>query len=224
MNDNKVWGMEIISAKITAYSFSFSFSRSDRAVAFLYDGAAHAHCYPETCERRANPNDREIVGTASIKRCVWTDAPKDDAAFKRWFDTGCRKPNLWDGGKTIPEWFLVAITAENLNLNLPVSDDIKALFRASNDTPFSRIVSDSKAVGSPKRTAGARLYRRFRRRVLCSVREILAAARSTGPARFLLNSPSIMVFFKVRRAASCFSSSAVFFRLARRRRELLTYL
>ena len=131
MNEKNSMGMDIISAKDHAESFLIL--QSDRAVAFMMDDALLAG---ERAKAR-NPNDWEIVGTPQSKEAYGMMLPKDDAAFKKVVDDGIAQAETsGTAEKLYQKWFLSPIPPKNLNLNLPLSDDIKALFKSPNDKPF----------------------------------------------------------------------------------------
>ena len=63
--------------------------------------------------------------------------PKDDAACKKVVDDAiARAETSGTAEKLYQKWFMSPIPPKNLNLNLPLSDDMKALFKSPNDKPF----------------------------------------------------------------------------------------
>jgi glutamate/aspartate transport system substrate-binding protein len=131
MNEKDSMGMDIISAKDHAESFLIL--QSDRAVAFMMDDALLAG---ERAKAR-NPNDWEIVGTPQSKEAYGMMLPKDDAAFKKVVDDAIAQAETsGTAEKMYEKWFLSPIPPKNLNLNLPLSDSMKALFKSPNDKPF----------------------------------------------------------------------------------------
>jgi glutamate/aspartate transport system substrate-binding protein len=131
MNEKNSMGMDIISAKDHAESFLIL--QSDRAAAFMMDDALLAG---ERAKAR-NPNDWEIVGTPQSKEAYGMMLPKDDVAFKKVVDDAIAQAETsGTAEKLYQKWFLSPIPPKNLNLNLPLSDDIKALFKNPNDKPF----------------------------------------------------------------------------------------
>jgi glutamate/aspartate transport system substrate-binding protein len=131
MNEKNSMGMDIISAKDHAESFLIL--QSDRAVAFMMDDALLAG---ERAKAR-NPNDWEMVGTLQSKEAYGMMLPKDDAAFKKVVDDAIAQAETsGTAEKLYQKWFLSPIPPKNLNLNLPLSDDMKALFKNPNDKPF----------------------------------------------------------------------------------------
>jgi glutamate/aspartate transport system substrate-binding protein len=131
MNEKNSMGLDIISAKDHAESFLIL--QSDRAVAFMMDDAllagerAKAH----------NPNDWEIVGTPQSKEAYGMMLPKDEVEFKKVVDKAIAQAETsGTAEKLYQKWFMAPIPPKNLNLNLPLSDDMKALFRSPNDKPL----------------------------------------------------------------------------------------
>jgi len=131
MNEKNKMGMDIISAKDHAESFLIL--QSGRAVAFMMDDALLAG---ERAKAR-NPNDWEIVGTPQSKEAYGMMLPKDDVEFKKVVDAAIAQAETSGvAEKLYQRWFMSPIPPKGLNLNLPLSDDIKALFKSPNDRPF----------------------------------------------------------------------------------------
>jgi glutamate/aspartate transport system substrate-binding protein len=131
MNEKNSMGMDIISAKDHAESFLIL--QSDRAVAFMMDDALLAG---ERAKAR-KPDDWEIVGTPQSKEAYGMMLPKDDVEFKKVVDEAIAQAETSGAtDKLYQKWFLSPIPPKGLNLNLPMSDDIKALFKSPNDKPF----------------------------------------------------------------------------------------
>jgi glutamate/aspartate transport system substrate-binding protein len=131
MNEKSGMGMDIISAKDHAESFLIL--RSDRAVAFMMDDALLAG---ERAKAR-NPDDWEIVGTPQSKEAYGMMLPKGDTEFKKVVDDAIAQAETsGTAEKLYQKWFLSPIPPKGLNLNLPLSDDLKALFKSPNDKPF----------------------------------------------------------------------------------------
>ncbi len=116
MNDKNGMGMDIISAKDHA--------EDDALLA------------GERAKAR-NPNDWEIVGTPQSKEAYGMMLPKDDVVFKKVVDDAIAQAETsGTTEKLYQKWFLSPIPPKNLNLNLPLSDDMKALFKSPSDKPF----------------------------------------------------------------------------------------
>jgi glutamate/aspartate transport system substrate-binding protein len=130
MNDEKKMGMNIISAK--DHGESFLTLQSGRAVAFMMDDALLAG---ERAKAR-NANDWVIVGTAQSKEAYGCMLRKGDAGFKKLADEAISAALKADGPKVFKRWFESPIPPNNYNLNLPLSDDMKALFASPNDKAF----------------------------------------------------------------------------------------
>jgi glutamate/aspartate transport system substrate-binding protein len=130
MNDEKKMGMNIISAK--DHGESFLTLQSGRAVAFMMDDALLAG---ERAKAR-NANDWVIVGTAQSKEAYGCMLRKGDAGFKKLADEAISAGLKADGMTLFKKWFQSPIPPNNYNLNLPLSDDMKALFQNPNDKAF----------------------------------------------------------------------------------------
>jgi glutamate/aspartate transport system substrate-binding protein len=128
MNEEKKMGMNIISAK--DHGESFLTLESGRAVAFMMDDALLAG---EMAKAR-KPDDWQIVGTPQSREAYGCMLPKDDAAFKKVVDGAItRAMTSGEAEKLFKKWFQSPIPPKGLNLNLPLSDDMKALFKNPND-------------------------------------------------------------------------------------------
>jgi len=131
MNDEKKMGMNIISAK--DHGESFLTLETGRAVAFMMDDAL---LYGELAKAK-KPGDWVVVGTPQSREAYGCMLPKDDAAFKKVVDTAIAK--LMSSGeidKLYAKWFQSPVPPKGLNLAFPLSDDMKALFKAPNDKAF----------------------------------------------------------------------------------------
>jgi glutamate/aspartate transport system substrate-binding protein len=128
MNDEKQMGMNIISAR--DHSESFLTLQSGRAVAFMMDDALLAG---EMAKARS-PNDWHIVGTAQSKEAYGCMLRKDDAAFKKVVDAAIAQAmTSGEAEKLYKKWFQSPIPPKGLNLNLPLSDENRELFKNPND-------------------------------------------------------------------------------------------
>jgi glutamate/aspartate transport system substrate-binding protein len=128
MNDEKKMNMNIISAK--DHGESFLTLESGRAVAFMMDDALLAG---EMAKAR-KPNDWHIVGKAQSREAYGCMLPKDDAAFKKVVD-GAIAAAMKSGKaeQLYKKWFMSPVPPKGLNLNLPLSDEMKQLFASPND-------------------------------------------------------------------------------------------
>lgn len=131
MNEEKNMKMNVISAK--DHGESFLTLESGRAVAFMMDDAL---LYGERAKAR-RPNDWVVVGTAQSREAYGCMLRKDDAAFKKIADaTIARLQTSGEAAKLYAKWFSSPIPPKGLNLNFPLSDDMKALFKNPNDKAF----------------------------------------------------------------------------------------
>lgn len=130
-NDDNKLGMSIISAK--DHGESFLTLETGRAVAFMMDDAL---LYGELAKAK-KPGDWTVVGTPMSREAYGCMVPKDDAAFKKVVDGAIVK--LMGSGeieKIYAKWFMNPIPPKGLNLAFPLSDDMKALYKAPNDKAF----------------------------------------------------------------------------------------
>jgi glutamate/aspartate transport system substrate-binding protein len=131
MNEDKKMGMSIISAK--DHGESFLTLETGRAVAFMMDDAL---LYGELAKAK-KPGEWMVVGTPQSREAYGCMLPKDDAAFKKVVDAAIAKVmTSGEAEKIYTKWFLNPIPPKGLNLNFPLSDDMKALFKAPNDKAF----------------------------------------------------------------------------------------
>jgi glutamate/aspartate transport system substrate-binding protein len=127
MNDDQKLGMNIISAK--DHGQSFLTLESGRAVAFMMDDAL---LYGERAKAK-NPGDWIVVGTPQSREAYGCMMRKDDAPFKK-VSTGDRRPDEgWPINTIYTKWFMQPVPPKGLNLDFPLSDDMKALFKTPND-------------------------------------------------------------------------------------------
>jgi glutamate/aspartate transport system substrate-binding protein len=131
MNEDKKLGMNIISAK--DHGESFLTLETGRAVAFMMDDAL---LYGEMAKAR-KPGDWVVTGTAQSKEAYGCMVRKDDPAFKKVVDAALTKAlTSGDAEKIYTKWFLNPIPPKGLNLNMPLSDEMKAAFKSPNDKAF----------------------------------------------------------------------------------------
>ena len=131
MNDEKKLGMNIISAK--DHGESFLTLETGRAVAFMMDDAL---LYGEMAKAK-KPGDWAVVGTPQSREAYGCMLAKDDAAFKKVVDGAIAKTMAsGEAEKIYAKWFLNPIPPKGLNLSFPLSDDMKALYKAPNDKAY----------------------------------------------------------------------------------------
>ena len=128
LNDDKALKMSIVSAK--DHDESFLMVESGRAVAFMMDDALLAG---EMAKAR-DPKAWHIVGTPQSREAYGCMMSKDAPALKRIVD-GAITTAMKSGQAEMlyRKWFQSPIPPKGLNLNLPLSDDMKALFKDPND-------------------------------------------------------------------------------------------
>ncbi len=131
MNEKNKMGMNVISAK--DHGESFLTLQSGRVVAFMLDDALLAG---ERAKAR-KPEDWVIVGTPQSKEAYGMMIPKGDDEFKKLVDeTIAQAETSGEATKLYQKWFQTPIPPKGLNLDLPLSDDMKELFKNPNDKAF----------------------------------------------------------------------------------------
>ncbi len=131
MNEKQGMKMNIISAK--DHGEAFLTLQSGRAVAFMLDDALLAG---ERAKAR-KPADWVIVGTPQSKEAYGMMMLKGDSQFKALVDeTIAKAETSGDAEKLYQKWFQSPIPPKGLNLELPLSDDMKELFKSPNDKAF----------------------------------------------------------------------------------------
>ena len=131
MNQDKKMNMRIISAK--DHGESFLTLESGRAAAFMMDDAL---LYGEIAKSK-KPADWIVVGTPQSREAYGCMLRKDDAAFKKLVDAAIAKFETSVGAPTLyKKWFQSPIPPKGLNLNFPLSEDMKALYQKPDDQPF----------------------------------------------------------------------------------------
>ena len=74
------------------------------------------------------------MGTPQSREAYGCMLPKDDAAFKKVVDGAIsRAMTSGEAEKLFQRWFQSPIPPKGLNLALPLSDDMKALFKHPSD-------------------------------------------------------------------------------------------
>lgn len=128
MNEDKKMGMNIISAR--DHGESFLTLQSGRAVAFMMDDALLAG---EMAKARKS-DDWHIVGTPQSREAYGCMMRRDDPGFKKVVDAAiARAMTSGEAERLFRKWFQSPIPPRGVNLNLPLSDDMKELFRHPND-------------------------------------------------------------------------------------------
>src|SRR5580692_4913278 len=131
MNEKQGLQMNIISAK--DHGESFLTLQSGRAVAFMLDDALLAG---ERAKARKS-GDWVIVGTAQSKEAYGMMMRKGDDQFKMLVDeTIAKAETSGEAEKLYQKWFQSPIPPKGLNLELPLSDIMKELYKNPNDKAF----------------------------------------------------------------------------------------
>lgn len=112
---------------------SFLLLESGRADAFVMDGSILA----ANIARAKSPKDFAIVGEALSFEPIACMLRKDDPKMKAALDNSIKR-QIKDGSlaKLYDKWFMQPIPPRNVALNLPLSDELKALFARPNDEPI----------------------------------------------------------------------------------------
>jgi glutamate/aspartate transport system substrate-binding protein len=128
MNEEKKMGMNVISAR--DHCESFLTLQSGRVVAFMMDDALLAG---ERAKAR-KPDDWHIVGTPQSREAYGCMLRRDDPRFKKVVDAAIAQAmTSGEVERLFRKWFQSPIPPRGVNLNLPLSDEMKDLFRNPND-------------------------------------------------------------------------------------------
>jgi glutamate/aspartate transport system substrate-binding protein len=131
MNEDKKLGMNVISAK--DHGESFLTLETGRAVGFMMDDAL---LYGEMAKAK-RASDWHVVGTPQSYEAYGCMLRKDDPAFKKLVDAALTKAmTSGEAAKIYAKWFQQPIPPKGLNLDFPLSDAMKALYKAPNDKAF----------------------------------------------------------------------------------------
>jgi glutamate/aspartate transport system substrate-binding protein len=131
MNEDKQMKMNIISAK--DHGEAFLTLETGRAVAFMMDDAL---LYGEMAKAK-RASDWVVVGTPQSYEAYGCMLRKDDPAFKKAVDGALAKVmTSGEAEKIYAKWFLQPIPPKGLNLNFPLSEPVKNLYKAPNDKAF----------------------------------------------------------------------------------------
>lgn len=128
MNVEKQLGMNIISAK--DHGESFLMLESGRAAAFMMDDAL---LYGEMAKAK-NPADWVVTGKPQSFEIYGCMVRKGDAAFKKVVDDAIVATyKSGEINKIYNRWFQQPIPPKGLNLNFPMSDELKQLIAKPTD-------------------------------------------------------------------------------------------
>lgn len=131
MNEEKQMKMNVISAK--DHGEAFLTLETGRAVAFMMDDAL---LFGEMAKAK-KPGDWTVVGTPQSFEAYGCMMRKDDPAFKKVVDAALAKTmTSGEAEKIYQKWFQQPIPPKGLNLGFPLSDAMKALYKAPNDKAF----------------------------------------------------------------------------------------
>lgn len=129
--NEKGLGINIISAK--DHGEAFLMLQSGRAAAFMMDDALLAG---ERAKAR-KPDDWVIVGTPQSKEAYAMALRKDDPGFKQVVDAAIAEAQTSGAAaKSYQKWFQSPIPPKGLNLDLPLSDDLKEVFAHPTDQAY----------------------------------------------------------------------------------------
>ncbi|HYR18861.1 MAG TPA: glutamate/aspartate ABC transporter substrate-binding protein [Myxococcales bacterium] len=128
VNEEKKLGVKITSAK--DHGESFLILESGRAAAFMLDDVLLSG---ELAKSR-KPADWMVTGTPQSREAYGCSMRKDDRPFKALIDRTIA--TLETSGGILPiyeKWLQKPIPPKGLNLDFPLSDEMKALFKSPND-------------------------------------------------------------------------------------------
>jgi ABC-type amino acid transport substrate-binding protein len=128
MNNEKGMNMRLISAKDHAESFLNV--KTGRAVAFVMDDPL---LYGAKA-KEADANDYLITGNSPMSEVYGCMFRKDDPGFKKLADgVIARLQTSGEAAAMYQKWFTQPIPPKGINLNYPLSADMKSLFANPND-------------------------------------------------------------------------------------------
>jgi glutamate/aspartate transport system substrate-binding protein len=128
LNEDKNMKMNIISAK--DHGESFLILESGRAVAFMMDDALLAG----EMAKAKRPKDWHIVGTPQSREAYGCMLRKDDPEFKKVADAAIAEVmKSGEAERIYKKWLQSPVPPKGYNLDLPLSDDMKELFKSPND-------------------------------------------------------------------------------------------
>ncbi|MEE8876268.1 glutamate/aspartate ABC transporter substrate-binding protein [Pseudomonas helleri] len=130
MNADKQMGMNVISAK--DHGEAFNMLESGRAVAFMMDDALLAG----EMAKAKKPDDWAVTGTPQSYEIYGCMVRKGDPDFKKAVDDAIvAYYKSGDVEKSYTKWFQSPIPPKGLNLQFPMSDELKELIANPNDKP-----------------------------------------------------------------------------------------
>jgi glutamate/aspartate transport system substrate-binding protein len=129
LNGQQNLGMNIISAN--GHPEAFQMVETGRAVAFVMDDIL---LYSLAAQSR-NPKEYEISPVALSVEPYGIMLRKDDAAFKKVVDAAMT--NIYKSGQInaiYDKWFLKPVPPKNINLNVPMSEQLKKVVAKPTDS------------------------------------------------------------------------------------------
>ncbi len=131
MDADKKMNMRIISAK--DHGESFLMLETGRALAFMLDDVL---LYGEIAKAK-RPGDWMVTGAPQSREAYGCMLRKDDAAFKKLVDAAIAQVQTSGTAEGLyRKWFLSPIPPKGLNLNFPMSAEVRALFKHPNDQAY----------------------------------------------------------------------------------------
>ncbi|MGF6756023.1 glutamate/aspartate ABC transporter substrate-binding protein [Paraburkholderia sp. GAS42] len=128
MNNEKGMNMRLISAKDHAESFLNV--KSDRAVAFVMDDPL---LYGAKA-KEADPDEYVITGTSPLSEVYGCMFRKEDPGFKKLADgVIARMQTSGEAAALYQKWFTQPVPPKGINLNYPLSSEMKSLLANPND-------------------------------------------------------------------------------------------
>ncbi|HCS07379.1 MAG TPA: amino acid ABC transporter substrate-binding protein [Pseudomonas sp.] len=130
MNADKQMGMNVISAK--DHGEAFNMLESGRAVAFMMDDALLAG----EMAKAKKPTDWAVTGKPQSYEIYGCMMRKDDPGFKKAVDDAIVATyKSGEINKIYDKWFQQPIPPKGLNLQFPMSDELKTLIANPTDKP-----------------------------------------------------------------------------------------
>ncbi|SAK41315.1 transporter substrate-binding domain-containing protein [Caballeronia ptereochthonis] len=129
MSIDRKLNLRIISARDHAEGFAAL--KSDRAVAFVMDDPL---LYGKIAQEGAARNEYTVTGTSLANEAYGCMMRKGDPVFKRIVDdviAGMQRSG--EAAKLYDTWFMRPIPPDGVNLQFPMSPEMKALFANPND-------------------------------------------------------------------------------------------
>jgi glutamate/aspartate transport system substrate-binding protein len=131
MNQEKNMKMNIISAK--DHGESFLILETGRAAGFMMDDIL---LYGEATKAK-KPEEWTVTGTPQSYEAYGCMMRKDDPQFKKLVDATLAKVmTSGEADKIYKKWFQSPVPPKGLNLNVPISPELAALYKSPNDKAY----------------------------------------------------------------------------------------